>query len=132
MTLRTAFNSLLPRRLYSPAYQPGTEIIVNRASNKRHNIERFDGDNLYSVWGGTRFNIASVQNGHYSSRSQNSDFVHGNLLDSEPHYELEASGDKGFIENGSGASSALSSKFFVAARLMDTMSRESRLVRRAA
>ena len=131
MTFRTAFNSVAPRRFYSPAYQPGTHITVGNDPNKKVMIQRFDGDDLFYVNGGTELRVTNVTNGFYSGGQRNNDFRPA-WIDGEPHYELEASGNSRFVDHQSEVPTAFSSRIFVAARLMDTMSIESRLVRKAA
>ena len=131
MTLRIAFNSVVPKRLYSPAYQPGTHITVGSDPNQKVIIQRFNGDDLLCVNGCTELRVTNVTNGFYTGGQRNNDF-RPTWIDGEPHYELEASGNNRFVDYQSEVPTAFSSKFFVAARLMDTMSFESRLVRKAA
>lgn len=120
MSLRTIFNSIAPNILYRPKFGPGETVLSVGQEGELTNAPRFEGDTLFSVKGGTPFAIRSVTSGEYTSTNPQAEFQHYIL--GEPHYEVQPAGNQeGFYDNYRSVGITPSSRFFIAARLADTL-----------
>ncbi len=120
MSLRTFFNAITPNFLYRPKFNPGETVLSIGQEGDLTNAPRFEGDTLFSVRCNTPFAIRSVTSGEYTSTNPQAEFQH--YAFGEPHYEVQAASDQeGFYDNYRGVGITPASRFFIAARLADSL-----------
>lgn len=99
--LRTAFNSITPRRFYKPLFKEGDFIKSKDSSEERFDLPRYEGDTLFSVFKNSNFKIDAISYGFYKKdldNDQGAVFVH-DKLSGTPHYELSDLNEKRFLNN---------------------------------
>lgn len=117
---RVLVNSVAPQGFYIPEFKPNTVIVSNGRQNQRTDLPRFEGDTRLSTQGQVPFLIHSIQYGNHSSNKPQAEFEHDRLAGT-PHYEIQALTQDGLDDNYSGLPVSQESKFFIAARLADSL-----------